>query len=170
MTPCTVPFANEPPCSIQRFRDRTVRSASSLGGWPIDSFAGFIVPKTFVEYIIVVLTLVDSRCRRGCRILVLFKGAVFDFALQLAVCLCATVCSVSMGAAIFNVWSEKKLKEKLDYMHRNPVTRKLVLHPKDWAWSSWSHYEKRETGLIRIDALRTEEASPSKLQRQKPHP
>jgi len=69
----------------------------------------------------------------------------------------------------FNVWSEKKLKEKVDYMHRNPVARKLVLHPKDWAWSSWSHYEKRETGLIRIDALGTEEASPSKQQRQKPH-
>ena len=62
----------------------------------------------------------------------------------------------------FNVWSEKKLKEKLDYMHRNPVERKLVLHPKDWAWSSWSHYKKRETGLIWIDALGTEEASPSK--------
>jgi len=44
-------------------------------------------------------------------------------------------------------------------MHRNPVARKLVLHPKDWAWSSWSHYEKRETGLIRIDALGTQEAS-----------
>jgi len=70
----------------------------------------------------------------------------------------------------FNVWSEKKLKEKLDYMHRNPVERKLVLHPQDWAWSSWSHYEKRETGLIWIDALGTEEASPSKQQRQKPHP
>ena len=70
----------------------------------------------------------------------------------------------------FNVWSEKKLKEKLDYMHRNPVARKLVLHPKDWAWSSWSHYEKRETGLIWIDALGTQEASPSKQQRQKPHP
>src|SRR5712671_4774364 len=70
----------------------------------------------------------------------------------------------------FNVWSEKKLREKLDYMHRNPVERKLVLHPQDWAWSSWSHYEKRETGLIWIDALGTEEASPSKQQRQKPHP
>src|SRR5579883_363041 len=26
----------------------------------------------------------------------------------------------------FNVYSEKKLREKLDYMHRNPVERKLV--------------------------------------------
>ena len=70
----------------------------------------------------------------------------------------------------FNVCSEKKVKEKLDYMHRNPVERKLVLHPKDWAWSSWSHYEKGETGLIRIDALGTEEARASEHQRQKPHP
>ena len=31
-------------------------------------------------------------------------------------------------------------KEKLDYTHRNPVQRKLVLHPKDWPWSSWAHY------------------------------
>jgi len=38
----------------------------------------------------------------------------------------------------FNVWSAKKRKEKLEYMHRNPVTRKLVEHPKDWPWSSWS--------------------------------
>ena len=53
----------------------------------------------------------------------------------------------------FNVWSEKKLNEKLDYMHANPVKRKLVTHPGDWQWSSWSHYEGRAEGLIRIDAV-----------------
>jgi putative transposase len=53
----------------------------------------------------------------------------------------------------FNVWSEKKLKEKLEYMHANPVQRRLVRHPKDWLWSSWTHYEKGEKGLIRIDGL-----------------
>jgi putative transposase len=52
----------------------------------------------------------------------------------------------------FNVWSRKKLNEKLEYMHGNPVQRKLVLHPKDWPWSSWSYYAKGE-GLIRIDAV-----------------
>jgi hypothetical protein len=31
----------------------------------------------------------------------------------------------------FNVWSAKKVREKLEYMHRNPVKRKLVSHPKD---------------------------------------
>jgi putative transposase len=51
----------------------------------------------------------------------------------------------------FNVWSAKKVREKLDYMHRNPVTRKLVEHPKDWPWSSWRYYEMGENRLIRID-------------------
>ena len=53
----------------------------------------------------------------------------------------------------FNVWSEKKLREKLDYMHRNPVTRKLVDHPKDWPWSSWWFYENGEAGLVPIDPV-----------------
>ena len=51
----------------------------------------------------------------------------------------------------FNVWSGKKITEKLEYMHLNPVKRGLVVHPKDWIWSSWSHYANREKGLIAID-------------------
>jgi putative transposase len=44
-----------------------------------------------------------------------------------------------------NVWSGKKLQEKLDFftrdreavnMHANLVIRGLLKHPKDWAWSS----------------------------------
>src|SRR5258708_151921 len=38
----------------------------------------------------------------------------------------------------FNVWSLKKKIEKLQYMHMNPVKRKLVDHPKDWPGSSFS--------------------------------
>jgi len=53
----------------------------------------------------------------------------------------------------FNVWSATKVKEKLEYMHANPVKRKLVVHPKDWPWSSWSHYANGEEGLIPIDAI-----------------
>jgi putative transposase len=51
----------------------------------------------------------------------------------------------------FNVWSRGKTREKLNYMHANPVLRKLVKHPSRWPWSSWSFYEKREQGLIKID-------------------
>jgi len=65
----------------------------------------------------------------------------------------------------FNVWSEKKLIQKLDYMHRNPVDRKLVRHPKDWPWSSWSFWEKGEMGMIRIDALKA-----NSRESQTPHP
>jgi len=73
----------------------------------------------------------------------------------------------------FNVWSSGKLWEKLNYMHRNPVQRKLVSHPKDWPWSSWSHYEKGERGLIGIDALREKESpapDDNSKKRQNPHP
>jgi hypothetical protein len=52
----------------------------------------------------------------------------------------------------FNVWSPGKVREKLEYMHANPVKRKLVVHPKDWPWSSWSHYESGKEGLIAIDS------------------
>src|ERR1700682_6298967 len=53
----------------------------------------------------------------------------------------------------FNVWSAEKMIGKLEYMHANPVQRKLVVHAKDWPWSSWLHYAKGEKGLIRIDFL-----------------
>jgi putative transposase len=38
----------------------------------------------------------------------------------------------------FNVGSQGKFVEKVHYMHMNPVKRKLVAHPKDWPWSSFS--------------------------------
>jgi putative transposase len=51
----------------------------------------------------------------------------------------------------FNVYSPGKKKEKLNYMHANPVIRGRAKHPKDWRWSSWSFYMTGEPGLIRID-------------------
>jgi putative transposase len=54
----------------------------------------------------------------------------------------------------FNVWSQTKFVEKLQYMHMNPVKRKLVAHPKDWPWSSFLFYAKKESGLVRIDPMR----------------
>lgn len=53
----------------------------------------------------------------------------------------------------FNVYSHKKKKEKLEYMHANPVVRGLVRHPRDWPWSSFSFYAKDETGLVDIDVV-----------------
>jgi putative transposase len=53
----------------------------------------------------------------------------------------------------FNVWSLKKRVEKLHYMHMNLLKRKLVDHPKDWPWSSFSFYSKLKRGLIRVDPV-----------------
>jgi putative transposase len=52
----------------------------------------------------------------------------------------------------FNVYTRRKLKEKLEYMHANPITEKLVEHPRDWPWSSWSNYATGE-GLVQIDTM-----------------
>jgi putative transposase len=64
----------------------------------------------------------------------------------------------------FNVWSDKKLKEKLEYMHANPIQRRLVQHPKDWPWSSWAHYAGKGDARIRIDSMRGD------IESQNPHP
>ena len=51
----------------------------------------------------------------------------------------------------FNVHSARKRREKIEYMHQNPVTRGLVEDPKDWVWSSYSSYSGRGTELLKID-------------------
>ena len=50
----------------------------------------------------------------------------------------------------FNVHSAFKLREKLNYMHLNPVKRGLVSHPAGWPWSSFLNYEGKP-GLLPID-------------------
>jgi putative transposase len=52
----------------------------------------------------------------------------------------------------FNVWSESKLAEKLDYMHQNPVKRGLVTRPEDWIWSSARHYATGEECGVEIES------------------
>ena len=51
----------------------------------------------------------------------------------------------------FNVWSEKKRVEKLNYMHQNPVRRRLVSSPELWAWSSYQAYAFGEPGPVRLN-------------------
>ena len=48
----------------------------------------------------------------------------------------------------FNLYSERKAREKLDYMHLNPVRSCLVARAADWRWSSATHYERgRDVGI-----------------------
>ena len=52
----------------------------------------------------------------------------------------------------FNVWSERKQTEKLDYMHMNPVKRGLVTTPEQWPWSSYRHYASGLEGIVEIES------------------
>jgi len=52
----------------------------------------------------------------------------------------------------FNIWSEKKRWEKLEYMHLNPVERGLVKRPGDWPWSSYRFYALGDTRLLAMDS------------------
>jgi putative transposase len=46
---------------------------------------------------------------------------------------------------VFHVYSERKLREKLDYMHTNPVKAGLVERAEDWRWSSTRWYLRQQT-------------------------
>jgi putative transposase len=50
----------------------------------------------------------------------------------------------------FNIYSRRKLWEKLEYMHANPVAERLVQHPRDWPWGSWSNYATGK-GILEVD-------------------
>jgi putative transposase len=50
----------------------------------------------------------------------------------------------------FNVLTEEKRLEKLNYIHWNPMKRGLVDRPEDWRWSSYRYYQTGEQGRVTI--------------------
>ncbi|MFA6042444.1 MAG: transposase [Patescibacteria group bacterium] len=44
----------------------------------------------------------------------------------------------------FNIHSDNKLRQKLAYIHNNPVTAGLCKNPEDWPWSSYRQVELGE--------------------------
>jgi putative transposase len=57
------------------------------------------------------------------------------------------------GGYDLNVWSPRKRDEKLNYMHNNPVTRKLVDKAGDWPWSSWRFYFLNDASILSMDRM-----------------
>jgi putative transposase len=51
-----------------------------------------------------------------------------------------------------NLYSAYMIRQKLDYIHANPVKEKLVKHPRDWPWSSWAAHVGRDA-VLPIDFL-----------------
>jgi putative transposase len=66
----------------------------------------------------------------------------------------------------FNVFTDRKLTEKLRYMHRNPVERGLAAAPHELAGSSFHHYLTGEQGPIEIESHWTV----SRRERESPPP
>ncbi|WP_297694040.1 transposase [uncultured Eudoraea sp.] len=48
------------------------------------------------------------------------------------------------------VWSNKVLKQKIEYIHNNPVEQGFVTDPVDWKYSSARNYSDDET-VLKID-------------------
>ncbi len=51
----------------------------------------------------------------------------------------------------FNVRNEHQFREKLRYIHRNPVRRGLCQRPEDWMWSSFRQYATGCEGRVEIE-------------------
>jgi len=50
------------------------------------------------------------------------------------------------------IWSRQKLEAMVNYIHANPVRRKLVECPGDWKFSSYNFYERGDCPLIPLEA------------------
>ena len=52
----------------------------------------------------------------------------------------------------FNIRNHRQFVEKLRYIHRNPVERRLCERPEDWEWSSFRHYATGIEGPVEIES------------------
>jgi putative transposase len=50
-----------------------------------------------------------------------------------------------------NIFTENELREKLDYCHKNPITRGLTRRADDWRWSSYRFYRCNDRSLLTMD-------------------
>ncbi len=60
------------------------------------------------------------------------------------------------GGYAMNIWSEKKLQEKLTYLHNNPVKRGLVSQPGAWsrpAGSSWRYCCLEDSSILAMERM-----------------
>ncbi|MDQ1639183.1 MAG: REP-associated tyrosine transposase [Pyrinomonadaceae bacterium] len=50
-----------------------------------------------------------------------------------------------------DIWSRKFIRQKLNYIHMNPVRAGLCDHPGKWRWSSYKAYLPHEPGSVPIE-------------------
>jgi REP element-mobilizing transposase RayT len=50
-----------------------------------------------------------------------------------------------------DIWSHRFIRQKLNYIHMNPVRAGLCDHPAKWRWSSYHAYLPHEPGSVPIE-------------------
>lgn len=50
-----------------------------------------------------------------------------------------------------DLWSGKFIRQKLNYVHMNPVRAGYCQHPADWKWSSYRAYFPHQPGHVPIE-------------------
>lgn len=53
--------------------------------------------------------------------------------------------------SVIDLWSPKFVRQKLDYLHLNPVRAGLCEHPADWKWSSYRAYLPHKAGDVPLE-------------------
>jgi len=53
--------------------------------------------------------------------------------------------------SVIDLWSPKFVRQKLKYLHLNPVRAGLCNHPADWKWSSYRAYLPHKPGDVPIE-------------------
>jgi len=50
------------------------------------------------------------------------------------------------------LWSTKVIKQKIDYIHNNPVESGFVINPIDWKYSSEKNFSE-DSSVLKIDDI-----------------
>jgi putative transposase len=53
--------------------------------------------------------------------------------------------------SVIDLWSPKFIRQKLNYLHLNPVRAGLCEHPVEWKWSSYRAYLPHKEGEVPIE-------------------
>jgi REP element-mobilizing transposase RayT len=53
--------------------------------------------------------------------------------------------------SVIDLWSARFIRQKLNYLHLNPVRAGLCNHPADWKWSSYRAYLPHKEGEVPIE-------------------
>jgi len=53
----------------------------------------------------------------------------------------------------FNIFSDKKLNEKLEYIHNNPLKASLVKDISEYKYCSWRNYHLEDQSIFKVDII-----------------